>query len=160
MKTQLKLLALFLMLSSLAFTGCSDDDDAPAPSREQLLVAKNWVLTAITVNPALFNPQTQTEMSDLFPLFPLCKRDDFTNYMSNGTYIVEEGASKCDPNDPNTVENGTYTWNSDKSVIIHNQAQGQGSYEYIVKTLNSDQLIVEQVTVEDNIVYTFTVTFN
>lgn len=155
--------AIGLLIAGMLLTGCSDDDDSnntpPPASREQLIVAKNWVLVALNVDPAIFNPQTQTQMSDLYPLVQPCERDNFTNFQNNGNYIVEEGATKCDPNDPNTVENGTYTWNTDRTVVVLNPAQGS-SYEFRVVTLTSTEMVVEETLVEQNITYTITATYN
>lgn len=159
MKKTLYFPILIALFCASTFTSCSDDDETPpAPTKTEMLTGKNWVVTAAVIDPPRFNPQTQTEVSNLIPFIAACKLDDFTKYNSNNQYVVEEGASKCSPNDAQIVESGTWAWNTDQTIIIHSPAD-LNSYEYKVTSLTTSQLVVQVVEVEQGVTYTLTVTF-
>jgi hypothetical protein len=111
-KTFLLSSVFVLVLSSLLFiSSCSKKND-PAPSRDQLLAtAKGWKLTNVTLTSSANVTQT------IFSSIPTCVADNIIYFKSTGAYLEDEGASKCDSTDPQTVESGTWKFNTDKTVI-------------------------------------------
>ena len=60
-----------------------------------------------------------TQTSVFTTVLEACQRDNIWNFKSDGTYTVTEGASKCDPSDPDTVTSGTWQLtDSDTKIVI------------------------------------------
>jgi hypothetical protein len=85
---------------ALAFASCKNDDNTTTPqptqSRTQLISAKNWFATGYTKNGV-----------DLWPKTSNCQKDDIIAFKADGTFIYDNGPTKCDPNDPQSY---TTTW--------------------------------------------------
>jgi hypothetical protein len=155
-----KFLPMLLFLGVLAFSSCNDDDEEeePAPTRSELLVNKNWSVTGLTVEPAIDIDNNGTQENNLIPFLAPCFLDDFFRYNSNGTYTGEEGASKCDPNDPQVFESGTWLWNSDQTRLVMNFSGG--SRDVLVTSITAGELKYNDVIVDNNVTYTFSYTLN
>jgi len=147
-----KILFTALILSSF-FVGCKKKEDKPATAqtRTQLLTANNWLMTAFTVNPPIAAGGTQ--ISDLFAQMGNCSKDDLTKFNTNLTVLYDEGATKCDPSDPQTT-NGIWSFNTDETIIT---VDGDSQK---IETLNATQLKISSTEVEDGISYTFTTTYS
>jgi predicted HNH restriction endonuclease len=100
-KLILSAFAIVVVLSS-----CSKSDDntpsEPAPSNTQLtrteiITSKNWKLTANTLNG-----------QDRFSIKKDCVKDDIFQFKTDGSYIRDEGATKCDPSDPQIIISSTW----------------------------------------------------
>ena len=114
--------ALFLAIGAVSFSSCGDDDDSggtPATNktRTQLLIENSWRQTAYT--------QTDgTQVTDLFTGSLPCDADDLlkfnaaNNTANNGTYEYNEGASKCDPADPQVFDTGTWAFAGTDQLIV------------------------------------------
>lgn len=151
------LLSITLLLSS-----CSKDEEdtpTPAPTKKEKLIGNNWVVTAYSVEPAIDIDQNGTQENNLMPYLPACNLDDFIDLNENNSYTAEEGASKCDPNDPQVYETGDWSFNSDETFIVFSP-DGQASYEYSIVSLTASQWEVEQVQVSNGVTYTFSITFD
>ena len=146
-----KILFATLILSSL-FIGCSKDDtdDVKQPTKTELLTAHYWQITAITVDPPL--PFFGTTITDFYALSENCYKDDIQKFNTNNTIIFDEGATKCDPADPQT-ENGVWSFNSNETILT---IDGESSK---VLNLTSTQLKMSSSQLIDGINYTFTGTY-
>lgn len=83
----------FLRLILLAFViiSCAESSTRPA-SRSDLFsgsdsFGKTWQIQQIEIELGTLQPNP-------------CVTDNFITYYPNGTYEINEGATKCDPNDP------------------------------------------------------------
>ncbi len=103
MKSNFMRLSAFLLAGLFIFAACSSDDDK---TNKELLTAKSWKVTALFMGGA-----------DIYPLFEDCDKDDLHTFFEDGTFQVDEGAIKCDPNDPQILEEGTWTMNADETII-------------------------------------------
>lgn len=156
-KVNIKTLAMFAIAASLSLTSCDkDDDEEPAPTRSELLVAKQWKMTVLNVEPALDIDGNGTQENNLIPYVGACTLDDFWAFQSSGNYTSEEGASKCDPNDPQIIESGQWLWNSDQSRLVMNA--NSETFEARVVSISSGQMIWEYTLVNNGVTYTFTQT--
>ncbi|MFM9028652.1 MAG: lipocalin family protein [Bacteroidota bacterium] len=120
---------LAFVLSIALFNSCSKDDDSnntTAPTKTQLLTAHSWKLTGLTVNG-----------TDQFASVDACEKDNLYTFQSNGTGTLDEGASKCDPADPQTT-NLTWAFASNETILTLND--GSGALDLTLATLTSDQL--------------------
>lgn len=155
--------ALIAMLCiSLSFSSCKKDEEeepAPAPTKKELLSGNNWELTAYSVEPAIDIDQNGTQENNLMPYLQACSLDDFTDLNTDNTYTSEEGPSKCDPNDPQVFESGSWSLNSDETLVIFSPS-GQQSYEMSIESLSSSQWEAKQIVVSGGVTYTFSLTFD
>lgn len=144
MKTYLKFPPVAVLILLLTFTACKDDDDdndEPAPkTRTEMLTAKNWTRTSVTITPAIDYDGNGTQENDLTPYIPTCDLDDFYKFNSNTSFTREEGPSKCDANDPQVVYTGTWTWNSDETILTITPLGGE-TQEAKVTTLNDTEMV-------------------
>jgi len=107
-----KSILLALLAVSLPFS-CKKEDNA---NKTKLLTAHCWVLNEATIAPAAVI--NGVPVTDFYALMSLCERDNVTCLLENGNVYVDEGASKCDPNDPQVNTSGTWWFNSDESVLL------------------------------------------
>ena len=144
----LLIVSLFLVTLS-----CKKDEE---PSKKELLCGKNWILTAETVSPAInFNGVLIT---DLYAQMDGCTKDDISKFNTNGTYTFEEGATKCDVNDPQVWDSGTWVFNSDQTILVlTSPAIGTVNAEII--ELTSSKLLSARNETIDGIKYTITDTY-
>ena len=106
---------LLLTLSFIAvlfISSCKDDTKEPTPAKTKTenLCSAPWKATAATIDPAIDVGGTQ--VTDWYSQFEACMKDDLVKYESNKTGTYDEGATKCDPTDP---QNTPFTWTFDLS---------------------------------------------
>ncbi len=152
---KIQIRTFFIMLLSgliLAGTSCSKDEDEK--TNKDLLVGKDWKMTALTINPAV------NSMTDFYAFLPACTKDDLTKFNSDGTVNFDEGASKCDSGDPQTTY-GTWSFNADQTVL---SVTADGLTEaYTISELTETVLKFSYTMVDDlgegEKTYTLAVTF-
>src|SRR5690606_26096511 len=86
-----------MMVLIIAVSACNKD--------EKHLTKGQWVLKGMTISPPVMG------FSDIYSTMEACSKDDFIIFKEEGTYVVDEGPTKCDDNDPQTT---TGTWSLDK----------------------------------------------
>jgi hypothetical protein len=143
-----KILFTAIILSSF-FVGCKKKEDKPATAqtRTQLLTANNWTVTAFVAS----TPGEADE--NMFGLFENCTKDDFIKFNPNFTVVTDEGATKCDPTDPQTE---TEIWSfgpNESTIIIDGDSQK-------IENLNATQLKMSTADVVDGKTYTYTITLS
>ncbi|KAB2917679.1 MAG: hypothetical protein F9K23_04665 [Bacteroidetes bacterium] len=113
MKNQIKLMLVAVAALALTATSCKKDADenptpspAPAPTKTQLLTAKSWRMTSMKVG-----------TMDYIGFLPACQKDDFMTFKTNFTVIDDEGATKCDPSDPQ-VETSAWSFINNETAIV------------------------------------------
>jgi hypothetical protein len=165
---KLKIGAAVLMvsvaLSSIMFTGCKKDKKDPEPdptptpappTNTQKLTGHNYKMTALTVNPGI-PIGGGVVVTDLYAQQDACAKDDLTLFNSNGTTAFDEGASKCDPNAPQTTT-GTWVWNTDETVLTVTQT---GSTPTSLKIITNDGTTLKGTftEVDGGVTYEYTMT--
>ncbi|MDB5262252.1 MAG: hypothetical protein JWQ14_1533, partial [Adhaeribacter sp.] len=92
---------VFLFMS-LVFSGCEKDNDPP--SKSELIVGKDWKIKTYFVS------ENNGVPYDLFmtPNINNCTKDDIYKFSSNGKYMIDEGATKCNPIHSQIYEEGTW----------------------------------------------------
>ncbi|GAB2527831.1 lipocalin-like domain-containing protein [Rufibacter soli] len=130
----------YLLLSILAifcvtFSGCNNDDDEK-PDDKKLLTSKSWKLTAFTA--------TQGSVSyDIYGDLEPCDQDDLWKFADNGTYELNEGASKCDPSSNQVYETGT--WTLDNGTLTLTSSGSSDTYKLVEISSNTLKLTIDQV---------------
>ena len=148
MKPQILLtcMALFLLVS------CAKEKP-PAPkakTKTEMLTTHYWKMSAATIDPPLV--VGGTPISDWYAQMDACEKDNIYKYNANGTTVADEGATKCDPADPQT-ELETWSFNSTETIITENGSDAK------LLNLTDNELKMSLVENIDGINYTLTVTF-
>jgi len=152
---KIQIRTFFIVLLSgmiLAGTSCSKDEDEK--TNKDLLVGKNWKMTVLTINPAVFG------VTDFYAVLDACTKDDLTKFNSDGTVNFDEGASKCDSGDPQTTY-GTWSFNADQTVL---SVTSEGLTEAYTISELTDTVLKFSYTMVDDLgegekTYTLAVTF-
>jgi hypothetical protein len=158
MKNYLLLLAV---AATVGFTSCGKDDDetTPAKSKTELISSGGWKLASLTISPAIDLNGDGTPDSDLTPFVSACNKDDVTNFKSDKTYTMDEGASKCNAADPQVFENGTWSFSSDESKITLTPTGSPDSDTYTITELTESTLKYTETQSDSSGNYTFTATW-
>lgn len=154
--------SLFILLGiGIITTACKKDEEKKEepPTKTEMLTGNNWVRTRIEIEPAIDFDGNGTQENNLTPYFAPCDLDDFMNLKTDKTYIYEEGPSKCDPNDPQVIETGTWTLNSDNTRLVLTAGNG-GTTDYIIKALSNSSLVTDEQATIQGVNYTITTTYD
>lgn len=97
--------ATFVALAFL-FSACDKDDNPANPkSKEELIAQGTWKFKSASTS------------SGPYSSFATCQTDNVLDFNINGTAIVDEGLTKCNAADPQSVP---YTWS-----LINNKTEVQ-----------------------------------
>src|SRR6266481_954110 len=121
MKKNLNAINLFLFLILISCS-CKKPDPTPVGMNSEL-ISKRWKLTDLTVSGV-----------SSFITMPNCSKDDLFIYTKAGNYTHDEGATKCDPSDPQIVE--TATWSLQQNLLKYNYPDGS-SESYVISQLTT-----------------------
>ncbi len=141
--------AIIIFLAILpVFISCKKDADTvePVKTNTELLTFGSWKLTAATIN------SENNGITDMYAEMDNCAKDDIMTFKTNNTFVADEGATKCNTDDPQT-ELGTWIFSTDEKIITVDDDS------YPIKTLSSTTFIIEWQELEDDLVYTYTITF-
>lgn len=147
MKTIFLKWPIIVVAIMIAFSSCKKDSDAPAAvttTPTEYLTAGNWLTTAITITPGV-DIGNGVLLTDLFSTLDACEKDDLLKFNSDGTVTADEGALKCDPNDPQSVNDGSWSLSSDnKTLTMTPSAESPEDPTVIVTivSLNDAQLVM------------------
>ncbi len=136
-------LGLSLLAMSLTMGACKKDDDTQSTS--DILIEGKWDLTAANINPG-FEVFPGVVLSDLLIDEDPCDADDLTVFNADGTATGEEGATKCDPSDPQTYSNGTWALSADEKTLTMDFDGTE--IAFTVKSASSSKIVLE--TAADN----------
>ena len=155
MKQTIQLAVLLLAMTAVTtFVACKKDKDNPAgKTKTELLTTGSWKMTAFTTNPADdFDGDGDLE-TNYFDYIPGCVKDDITTFKTNGTADVDEGATKCDPLDPQT-ESITWSFTNNETKVEIDGA------EYTLVELTATTIKVSDTYVFGTTTYTDEITFS
>jgi hypothetical protein len=126
----------FLSIATLLFTLFACKKDAE-PTKTELLTAHAWKTTAAeaTINGV---------KSNLYASYEACEKDDFTTFKTDKTFISDEGATKCDPADPQTEQaKWTFLTNETKLEITVTDSGSTATITYDIVELTADKIILK-----------------
>ena len=141
----------FICCTVLLFFSCKKD--SKSKTRTELLTNGSWHVTAYTVDPAIDFDGDGTEETNEYAVMDECITDDRTTFFANGTGELDEGATKCSANDPQTV---ALTWTFDQS---EEKLQVQG-IEYLIESITENQLVLKEIEAISALTVTHLVTFS
>ena len=139
MKNYFKMFAMLAIASIFALSSCEKKSD-DAKSTKDYLTAGNWKVTAMTVSPGI--EVMGITITDIYQyLIEPCTKDDLIKFNVDGTVTDDEGAIKCDPDDPQTSDDGTWTLtNDDKTITI--LYPGEDPAPATIVSINGSTLVV------------------
>lgn len=146
----MKKIPVLLFFGLILVFSCSKKSDPAPASPDQLLVTpKGWITTAGTINPPISIPGAPAgtpPISDFYSLFlEACEKDDVLLFTSNGQYKIDEGATKCNTSDPQTKEQGTWAFNSTKTILNITPQSGTGdAYTMTIAELSATTLKISE----------------
>ena len=141
---------LFSCCAALVLFSCKKDEKSK--TKTELLSNGSWHVTAYTVDPPIDWDGDGTDESNVYPVIEQCIKDDHTTFFANGTGELDEGPTKCDPSDPQTIP---LTWAFDQSesqLIVQ-------SIQYQIESLTESQMVLKEIEVVSSVTVTHTVTF-
>lgn len=138
-----------LAILALTFSACKKDEQItpdptpePVPEKVATLSSGNWTLETMTING-----------NDVINYIDDCERDDITTFKTDGTYVTDEGATKCDPKDKQTTDGvWEFTDNYTKMVIDKDDVK-------YVTLLTKEKLEVRDTIYEDGNMEILNITF-
>ncbi|MCB0823032.1 MAG: lipocalin family protein [Bacteroidales bacterium] len=153
---------LVLLVLAVIVTACKkdDDDSTSTKTNKEYLTSGYWKITAMTIDPGV--SFGGTTITDLYSQFPSCTKDDIMKFNSDGSITDDEGATKCDVNDPQTTNDGSWVMSQDnKSFTV--SYPGEDAFTMTIIEISDTKLKGSYTAVEDwgsgALTYTYTVTF-
>lgn len=132
MKTRLTLFANVAALSLLF--ACSKDNDAePDGKNTELITSGSWK----------FNTATASGVN-ISGFFDACQKDNIISFRADGSAILDEGDSKCDPGDPQTLPFGWNFTGAESAIHVSTQLFEGGGTEFALEKLTASELEVSQ----------------
>lgn len=115
-----KITLSLVAVASVAFLSSCGEDDPKPKTKTELISAHAWKMTKIKVTVGTTSLEDVPEA---------CTADDSYTYEADGDYKFDEGATKCDPSDP---QSGTAEWEfkSDETKIEITGSDGGVSISY------------------------------
>ena len=124
----LSVTVISLLFFAFVISGCKKDKEAAPGStsytRTQMLTAKPWKMTAMTVNPGI-DMGGGLIITDIYStFFASCDKDNLYKFSANGTYSFEEGATVCTTGDPQIYETGTWAFLNNETKMVTTPTTG------------------------------------
>jgi hypothetical protein len=117
MRNYLKLFTIISFALLIGLSGCKKDEGNEPMTNRDYLISGSWKVTGTVLDPGI-ELQPGIIITDVFEvLVDACAKDDFMTFNSNGTITEDQGATKCDPDDPQTNSDGTWTLSEDGSTL-------------------------------------------
>ena len=161
MKTQLMIITFLAFLVVLVeFTSCKKEDEVKTAT--DYLTQGNWMVTAISIDPGIDNGDGIL-VTNVYPYYEPCQQDNLLIFNNNGIAIQDEGLTKCYPDDPQTINEGSWVFsNNNKTLTI--EFPDEDPLEAEVKTLNESTFVMSYQFdnvdhLGDPITYTYTATW-
>ena len=150
-RNQFTLLACFFVACTVASISCKKDKEK---SRSELIVG-TWQLTSDSYSPAYDYDGDGTSETEAISLYEACSKDNLIIFNANNTGSFDEGATKCDPGDDQSVAIGWALTDSDTKIAV----TGLGGPIVNILQLDNSTLKISYTFDESSTTYTNTQTF-
>ena len=124
-------------ITMIALSACKKEDTKPV-TKSNFLTSGTWIVTDVVSD----DDGDGTYETHDFPDFDPCYADNIYTFHSDGKWEMNEGASKCDPGDPQSDIALWQLINNEKDIIL-------GTDTYSIVELSSTILKVK-LTYADN----------
>ncbi|MET0465953.1 MAG: hypothetical protein ABW007_22520 [Chitinophagaceae bacterium] len=132
MKTKFLPLTLLLVFFLSAFQSCKKDKE---PNRTELLTAKPWRMISGVLIDAAGNE------SDMYSGLKGCEQDNEFTFTADFVHEHREGATKCDPADPQTIYFASWKFLDNESVV--EISAGSQRVEYKIVSLTASEFVFD-----------------
>jgi hypothetical protein len=139
-------------------TACEKDKEKVTPKTPtELLVGKNWMMTACTVSPALRTADGRL-ITDYYAERNTFDRDDLWRFEKPNAFTHDEGATKRATNDPQSYAG---TWSLEQGDKVLHAAVPTLNYDntYDVQEISENTMRLSGTKVEGTTRYTYTFTY-
>lgn len=103
-------------LALLLLSACQPAEEVPRPAtKADYLVGKDWALASVQVAPGF--ERGPDVITDLFPYYDACRRDNSWRFEAAGQFSFDEGASRCTSYDPQRVA-GQWALTTDERKLV------------------------------------------
>lgn len=133
MKNLLKISLLTIISMGLLFTACKKDEATTKTPSEILSAVVKWKNTK---DESKATAATTWDVNAI----DACSADDFVTYATGGAYTFNEGATKCDPADPQTTT-GTWSISADGKILTVSDSGFAIAFD--VKELTETQMVLQ-----------------
>ena len=152
-KTWSRLASVMAILSiALASTSCElfDKDDDDDNDGVKAKIVGTWQLKSLTCDPAI--DWFGTTVTNVYAQLPACIKDDLVIIQNNNTYLEDEGTSKCQNSDPQTVS-GTWALNPAQTILSVSRDGDTESWN--LSNLGKSEFTAEYEIEDGGVTYTF-----
>jgi hypothetical protein len=122
---------LIFSIVLMAMNACKKDDAKPQ-SKSDMLTSGTWKLTAAVTD----QDGDGTFETNEYDGFDACFTDNVWSFNTNGSAVVDEGATKCDPSDPQVQTDSWQLTNSETNLSFAGDT-------YLVEQLDANTLILK-----------------
>lgn len=136
---------LALTIISGAIVSCKKDKK----SKSELLTEKTWKVTKEE------SKMNSSPYVDDFPGWASCEKDNIIQFFTNNTFKETEGATKCDPADPDEVSAGGWAFTQNETKITLN-----GLFEATIEQLDGSTLVVTYTETSGSDTYSTRTTYS
>jgi hypothetical protein len=130
---RLNRIAGLTLLLSLSFAACSKSDSNSSKTKTELITQGSWKFSNAKVGG-----------NDVSAFLQTCQKDNILVFAAAGTGSLDEGATKCNTNDPQT---NPFTWNfanSEMTLHVSTVLFTGGSSDFTIVSLSDTQLVLSQ----------------
>lgn len=125
-----------LLATVLILSNCKKDSDSDA-SASELLTTGSWIGAAAT----LTFDGIPTPVDLWATQYEDCQKDDVTTFKTTGKAVTDDGATKCNADDPQTTE-VNYTLSGDGKTLTVTDPTDGTTQVFTVKTLTTSKLVM------------------
>ncbi len=106
------------ILFTLLLTNCKKEETTKTKTKTEYLTSAKWYMKTFTVDPGIVIGGVT--VTDFYSQLDACDKDDSDKFNVGGAGISDEGATKCDPTDPQST---AFTWSLSPTETRFNMDQ-------------------------------------
>ena len=131
MRKLLNLLTIVILVPAL-LAGCKKNKDENA--KVKLLTERTWHITQYQYREFSTDPWDVEDVTDP------CELDDIFTFLTNGTYNYTEGPTKCDPLDPDQIDSGNWSLQTNETIL--RITSGGDTVDFTIEQLDANTLMI------------------
>ena len=137
---------IMVIATLFIFAACKKDkSDSP---RMDFISTGTWKLFGLSAQPGYDVDGDGYIDNDIYQFYDVCEKDNVYTFKKNGEYVIDEGASKCDPADPQ-VYNSHWEFRNGESKIMIDGDLG------VIDELTSTTLVIKGEAMGQTFTFTY-----
>lgn len=138
MKTSRIIFSVSALLSAAVITAFH----LPAIDQKAPFADKFWKLESSVVTPAVDLDMDGKADTDIRVMMEDCEKDDAEMYKSGGKVMKHNGANKCDEDDEEVLESGTWEYNATTKQLTIKHHDTRKAQTATVKEVSGNKMVV------------------